>query len=96
MKKILILISFLFISVKPYQQVTNDKVNVDVIMLDTINLDRISDTISMQLEKSVELDKKKIKLQNELKRLKKKKFNKEKEELDDLKKALDEFNNRGI
>ena len=93
MRKLLLLIPFLFISVKPYQQVitTNDTVK----SLDTIQLVKTVDTISMEIEKSKRLDVKKNKLKEELNRLKKEKRKEEREERQ-LKKAMEKFNNRGI
>lgn len=93
MRKILLLIPFLFISVKPYQQVitTNDTVQ----SLDTIQLVKTVDTISMEIEKSKRLDVKKNKLKEELNRLKKEKRKEEREERQ-LKKAMEKFNNMGI
>lgn len=89
MRKIVLLIPFLFISVKPYQQVIiqNDTVK----SLDTIQLVKTVDTISMEIEKSKRLDVKKNRLKEELNRLKK-----EKREERQLKKAMENFNNRGI
>lgn len=88
MRKIVLLIPFLFISVKPYQQVI---INDTVKSLDTIQLVKTVDTISMEIEKSKRLDVKKNKLKEELNRLKK-----EKREEMQLKKAMEKFNNRGI
>lgn len=93
MRKILLLIPFLFISVKPYQQVITH--NDTVKSLDTIQLVKTVDTISMEIEKSKRLDVKKNKLKEELNRLKKEKRKQAREERQ-LKKAMEKFNNRGI
>lgn len=93
MRKILLLIPFLFISVKPYQQVITP--NDTVKSLDTIQLVKTVDTISMEIEKSKRLDVKKNRLKEELNRLKKEKRKQEREERQ-LKKAMEKFNNRGI
>ena len=93
MRKIVLLIPFLFISVKPYQQVLT--INDTVKSLDTIQLVKTVDTISMEIEKYKRLDVKKNKLKEELNRLKKEKRKQEREEKQ-LKKAMEKFNNRGI
>lgn len=89
MRKIVLLIPFLFISVKPYQQVIT--FNDTVQSLDTIQLVKTVDTISMEIEKYKRLDVKKNRLKEELNRLKKEKL-----EERQLKKAMEKFNNRGI
>ena len=89
MKRILFLIPILFISVKPYNQTQTKEVSN--IAEDTLILSKVHDSISIELKRSKELDERKAELQKELAVLKKKKTN-----LEQLKKAMEKFNNRGL
>lgn len=84
MKRFLILIPFLLISVKPYQQIQKNEVDIQS---DTIMLAKVSDSITIEIERSKELDNKKKALKKELSNLK---------ELNEIKRNLEKFNNRGI
>lgn len=104
MRKILFIVPFLFLGIKPYQQTINHTTKSDTLspfQKDTIILSKVKSQIDMQLDVSEQLDRKKERLQTELKKVKKReresrRKRREKRELEDFKKALEIYENRGI
>ncbi|WCM42414.1 hypothetical protein MG290_01725 [Flavobacterium sp. CBA20B-1] len=106
MRKILFVVPFLFLGIKPYQQITSekyDKTNEDLTQFekDTLALTVLKTSVEFQLNVSEKLDERKQQLLIELKTIRQrerdlKRQRLEKRELQKMINDLEKFNNRGL